>query len=342
MPRKLKKKVRLVDIAREARVGSATVERVLNSRGNVKPETAERVIVAAKKLGYGRQVPERYHGTIRIEVMMVRPETSFFARLNHAFTRIAASLDSSILVHRTFLDELDPMAVARHIANPGFRRSGLIIVSPEHPAVVESLHAANAEGVAVVQIVTKVAEKEALPYVGIDNYAAGRTAGFHMTNILSAKSGSIVALCHSGAYVVHRERIGGFSDYLLEHPNPAHLFSLVMHGLDQDRRSAELVEEAIERDPNIIGLYNAGGATSGIASVLERKGLRGRVAWIGHELTDNTRRYLRTGLMSIVLDQAPEIQARRALDTVLRKIGLIDVEIDAGPVRFFTITPENA
>jgi LacI family transcriptional regulator len=75
---------------------------------------------------------------------------------------------------------------------------------------------------------------------------------------------------------------------------------------------------------------------------LERKELKGRVAWIGHELTENNRRYLKTGLMSIVLDQAPEVQARRALDTVLRRIGLIDVEVDAEPVRFFTITPENA
>ncbi|MEZ5833143.1 MAG: LacI family DNA-binding transcriptional regulator [Dongiaceae bacterium] len=342
MARKLKKKVRLVDIAREARVGSATVERVLNARGNVAPDTAERVIVAAKKLGYGRRLPELYRGTIRIEVMLVRPDTPFFVRLNHAFTRIAASLDSSILVHRTFVDELDPVSVARRIANPGFRRSGLIIVSPEHPAVAESLREASDAGVVVVQIVTKVAEGDDLPLVGIDNYAAGRTAGFYMANLLSVRSGSIVALCHSGAYVVHRERIGGFSDYLLEHPSAAHNFSLVMHGLDQERRSAELVEAAIERDSQIIGIYNAGGASGAVASVLKRKRLGGRVAWIGHELTDETRSYLKAGLMSIVLDQAPEVQARRALDTVLRKIGIIDVEIDAGPVRFFTITPENA
>jgi LacI family transcriptional regulator len=342
MARKIGKKVRFVDIAREARVGTATVERVLNSRGNVRLETADRVILAARKLGFGRQIPERYRGTIRIEVMMVRPDTPFFARLNNAFIRIAASLDSTIVVHRTFLDEGDPIAVARHIADPGFRRSGLIIVSPEHPAVAASLRETSAAGVVVVQIVTKVAEKGELPYVGIDNYAAGRTAGFHLANILSAQSGSIVALCHSGAYVVHRERIQGFSDYLLEHPNPAHLFSFVMHGLDQQRLCARLVEEAIERDPGIIGIYNAGGASSAIASVLERRRLKGRVAWVGHELTENNRRYLKAGLMSIVLDQAPEVQARRALDTVLRRIGLIDVEVDTEPVRFFTITPENA
>lgn len=127
------KAVTLSDIAGEAGVGTATVERVLNARGNVRPQTAERVLRAARKLSYDRHLPELYRGLIRIEVILMRPETPFFARLNDAFTRIAAALDRSILLHRAFLDEKDPLGVARHIANPGFRRSGLIIVAPDHP-----------------------------------------------------------------------------------------------------------------------------------------------------------------------------------------------------------------
>jgi len=42
--------------------------------------------------------------------------------------------------------------------------------------------------------------------------------------MLKSQPGSFVALGHSGAYQVHRERIRGFSDYLDEHRNPGHLF----------------------------------------------------------------------------------------------------------------------
>jgi LacI family transcriptional regulator len=63
--------------------------------------------------------------------------------------------------------------------------------------------------------------------------------------------------------------------------------------------------------------------------------------WIGHELTENSTRWLKSGTMSIVFDQAPETQARRALDVVLRKIGFITVEVSTEPVRFLTITSEN-
>lgn len=340
------KKVKLADIAREAGVGTATVERVLNSRGNVSSEMAGRVVVAARRLGYDRRLPERYRGIIRIEAIMMRPDTPFFVRLNKAFARVAASLDSSIMIHRTFLDELDPESVARHIADPGFRRSGLIIVAPDHPEVEARLREVKAMGVAVAQIVSRIGDDDG-SYIGIDNYAAGRTAAFYMTNMLKPRRGTLVALCHSGVYEVHRERVRGFSDYLAEHPDRGHAFALVMFGRDDRLRSAEIFKHALKAYPDIIGIYNAGGANSGIASVLEHHYGSGSVApkhrimWIGHELTDNTRRWLKSGLMSMVLDQAPEIQARRAIDTVLRKIGFIDVEVSTEPVRFLTINAEN-
>ena len=333
-------KVTLADLAREANVGTATVERVLNSRGNVRPETAERVAMAARRLGYGRQLPERYHGVIRIEVIMVRPDTPFFTRLNQAFARIAASLDSSLVIHRTFLDELDPRGLARHIASPGFRRSGLIVAAPDHPEVKASLREAKASGVIIVHIVSRIGNEDDV-FIGIDNYAAGRSAAYYMTNMLKPRSGRLVALCHSSVYEVHRERVRGFSDYLAEHGDPAHLFALVMFGLDDRLRSAELFEDAMRNHGDIIGIYSAGGANSGVASVLERRGRGKSIMWIGHELTENSRRWLKSGMMSIVFDQAPETQARRAVDVVLQRIGFIDVEVSTEPVRFLTINSEN-
>jgi LacI family transcriptional regulator len=334
------KKITLADLAREAGVGTATVERFLNSRGNVGAQTAERIELAARKLGYDRRLPKRYHGVIRIEAILMRPDTPFFSRLNEAFARIAATLDPSVVVHRTFLDELDPHGLALHIADPGFRRSGLIIAAPDRPEVKAALRETKAAGVVVVQIVSRKGGSDEV-FVGIDNYAAGRSAAYYMTHMLKARHGRLVALCHSGAYEVHRGRIRGFSDYLERRGDPAHSFEVVMFGLDDRLRSAEMLEEALNRHSDIIGLYNAGGANSGVASVLERRGLGQSIMWIGHELTQNTRRWLETGLMNIVFDQAPETQARRAVDIVLRRIGFLDAEVPNEPVRFLTINSEN-
>ena len=73
-----------------------------------------------------------------------------------------------------------------------------------------------------------------------------------------------------------------------------------------------------------------------------RRHRRGKqVFFVGHELTENSAAALRDGVMAVVLDQAPEAQARRAIDLMLKKIGLLDVEIDASPIRFITLTAEN-
>ena len=333
------KKVRLADIAREAEVGTATVERVLNARGNVSPKTIDKVIQAARRLGYRQPLPERYRGVLRIEVIMMRRDTPFFQRLASAFERISESLDPCILLHRTFADESDPLSVGRRIASPGFRRMGLIIVAPDHPEVRAKLKAAREAGQVVVQIVSRIGDEDDL-FVGIDNYAAGRTAAQLMTRMLGAREGRLVGLCHSGAYQVHRDRIRGFSDYLAQNGDQRHTFSRVLFGMDQDLRSAEMIHDALTEDPGIIGVYNAGGANEGVASVLEKRP-HGAIMWVGHELTEASRSWLRSGLMDVVLDQAPEAQARRSIDILLQKVGFIGAEVSAEPIRFYTITSEN-
>jgi LacI family transcriptional regulator len=45
--------------------------------------------------------------------------------------------------------------------------------------------------------------------------------------------------------------------------------------------------------------------------------------------------------MDVVLDQAPEAQAQRALDLTLRRVGLTEIEPDRNPIRFITITAEG-
>jgi len=334
------KKTTLQDVAREARLGIATVERVINGRGGVTEKTAEKVIRAAKKLGYGERSTETHRGAIRIEVILVRPETSFFARLNQAFERISASLDRAVILHRTFIKESDPIGMAHHIANPSFRRSGLIICSQDHPKVIEALRQVRASGVEVAQVVTRCDDAE-VPYLGIDNYAAGRSAAYYMSGMLAARPGHFAAICHSGAYSNHRQRIQGFSDYMAERGAEGHALSLVMMGRDDDLQCAELLGEALRRDPEIIGVYSAGGGDEGVAIVLQQWAKQRDIFWVGHELTEKKKRYLENGLLDICLDQAPEVQARRSVDLILRKLDIIRTEVITDPVRFMTVSAQN-
>lgn len=332
------RKATFADIARRAGVGTATVERVLNGRGGVSPATTEKVVAAARGLDYFRRLPEVHRGLLKVEVILVRPDSSFFRRLSRAFERIAASLDPLVRVQRTFMDETRPEAIAERIASAEIRRAGLIVAVPTHPKVQAALAAVAAAGVPVVQIVSCAAPGIG-DLVGIDNRSAGRTAALCVTR-MQASSGMVGALCNP-IYQVHRDRILGFSDYLAENATTRLTFDWTAFGRDDPDQSANAVRAMLDTRPDLVGLYNAGGANAAILDVLSRHRRGRQVFFVGHELTETTAAALRDGVMAVVLDQAPEAQARRAVDIVLRKIGFLHLEPDTTPIRFVTITAEN-
>jgi LacI family transcriptional regulator len=326
------------DIAAHAGVGTATVERVLNGRGGVRPAMAAKVIAAARALDYPRRLPEVHRGLLRIEVILVRPETTFFQRLSRAFERINATLDPTVRVQRTFMEEANPEAIAARIASSETWRAGLILAVPDHPAIRQAVAAAAASGLPVVHVVTRAAEV-AGDLVSIDNYAAGRMAALFLLR-MQAQSGKIMALCHP-IYQVHRERVRGFSDFFAENPREGLAFHWIGFGRDEARLCGDLLFEALDTWSDLVGLYNVGAGNAALADVLRRHPRGRQVFFIGHELTERTAAALRDGVMSVVLDQAPEAQARRAIDLTLKRIGLLEMELDTTPIRFVTLTAEN-
>lgn len=325
------------EIASHAGVGTATVERVLNGRGGVRPSTAARVIAAARALDYPSRLPEMHRGLLRIDVILVRPETTFFRRLSRAFERVSATLDPFVRVHRTFMDETDPEAIAARIASTELQRAGMILAVPDHPAVRQAVATAAAAGLSIVHVVTRAAEL-AGDLVSIDNYAAGGSAALFLSRMQS-RSGDVVVLCHP-IYQVHRERVRGFSEFFAEKPREDLAFRWAGLSQDDALRSVDLLHQALDGS-ELVGLYNVGGANGALADVLRRHPQGRHVFFVGHELTENNAGALREGVMSVVLDQAPEAQARRAIDLTLKRIGLLDMELDTSPIRFITLTAEN-
>lgn len=311
---------------------------MLNGRGGVKPATVEKVLVAARRLGYRKTLPERHRGLLRIEVILVRPESTFFSRLSRGFERIAASLDPSVSLHRTFVDESDAKAIAERILNPHARRSGLICAVPQYREVESAIGRLIGEGLPVLQVVSRMDGMEA-DFVGIDNEAAGRMAGQLMA-ALQASRGPVLALCHSHVYSLHRQRIRGFSHGIARHNRGNLDFVQVAYTFDDPMQAADQLASAMRRYPDLAGVYNAGGANFALCDVL-RKSRRKDILFIGHELTERTTAALRDGTMHVVLDQAPEAQARRATDMMLSRLGVIDTVIDNPPIRFVTVTAES-
>lgn len=331
-------RIGLQAVAAKAGVGIATVGRVLNERGNVSPATARRVIEAARELGLRRVLPLPHRRLLRFEVVLARPHPSFLTRLNQGFASLAATLDRSVLIQRTSLSQAAPERVAQHIRRA--KADGLIVFAEEHDAVRDAIAAVTTSGTPVLCMVTDIRGSGRLAYVGIDHARAGRTAGLLVARMLR-RPGPVLVLTGDLALRAHAERLAGFRAGLAEEA-PGIAIAAVLEGKDEDDRTARLLRTALRAHPDTAALYNSGGCLAVMAEAVRRQVLPPGFVLVGHELTEETRALLREGVMTLTIDQAFELQARRAVEILLHHLGHIDLAPAPAEIPFTLHTRANA
>ena len=135
MKRGAMKNISLAMLARQIGVGVATVDRVLNERGGVSPQTTRKVLQAAREAGLKRILPEEHRFPWQIEVFLSSNDSFFFPQLAQDFAAVADSLGyRRLTLHRTFVPESQPTTLARRIARSCQQRQGIIVFGNDHPA----------------------------------------------------------------------------------------------------------------------------------------------------------------------------------------------------------------
>ncbi|TIP23966.1 MAG: LacI family transcriptional regulator, partial [Mesorhizobium sp.] len=71
---------------------------------------------------------------------------------------------------------------------------------------------------------------------------------------MQRRPGKVVAICHSQIYRVHRDRVRGFFDYLIDGGRDFEPIA-TLFGFDNGDRNAEQLHEAFVRWPDLAGLY---------------------------------------------------------------------------------------
>jgi LacI family transcriptional regulator len=342
-PPRRKRSARFADIAAAAGVGIATVNRVLNEHGGVSAETTARVLAAARQLGVQRVLPDPRHGLTRFDVVLAHSATPYFRRLDLALTRAVQVLDRRILVHRHVVDATDTTQVRERLTRPRHRRDGLIVALHDTPDVRSALREQVEAGVPVVTLMSGIGDVQGLHYAGIDNLAAGRTAG-HFIGRLAHRPGRVLRLTNTPDYRAHADRLRGCQAVLTErHPLIDTPPPIACHD-DPDRGQLALrhaLAEARRDGVTLVGLYHSGAGSAGIAAELQRLAPAERPVWVGHELSDEHRTLLRLGLLDLVIDQDPDGQIASALHHLLHASGHVGQPAPAEPNEFRLFCAEN-
>ena len=305
-----------------AGVSIATVDRVLNGRAAVRPQTVERVEKAIRMLNYQ---PDRLAARLararEYRFCFVLPEgTNGYMNLLADQVRASATrmAQEKVAIDLRLTDVFDAETLAATLDKIGSIYDGVAVVALDHPRVREALNALTDRGVAVVTLVSDVPNSKRLHYVGIDNSAAGRSAGTLMGRYLCGRPGKVGLIAGSLSLRDHIERQFGFEQVMLHEYSSLTLLP-VRESRDDPKRVRAVAAQLLGDHPDLIGLYNVGAGTPGIIAALEQSGRQREVVYIAHELTDESRHALINGTIDIIINQDAGHEVRSAIRVLMSK-----------------------
>ncbi len=308
-------KLTLKTVADAAGVSVATVDRVLNRREGVRGATVERVEMAIRRLGYA---PSTLAARVapapnRFAFLLPPPANPFYDALAQAVGSLGEWLPfagSSYDVRNADVFDGDALAAALlEAGRDGY--AGLAVVALDHPAVREAINAVQREGVAVTTLVSDVPSSGRRRYVGIDNTAAGRTAGTLVGRFLPGRRGKVALVAGSLALRDHAERRFGFEQVIAQDFPDVSVIP-AREGRDDPARVAALTRDLLAEHPDLSGIYSVGAGVEGVTGALEAAGRARSVVFVAHELTPANRAALMRGTIDAIINQDAGHEARSA------------------------------
>lgn len=333
------------DIARAAGVSLATVDRVLNARPGVREQTISRVRHAIAELGYVRDVTaanlarQRHY---RLAFVLPDGSSQFLQALRDAIAEAA----ERAVADRTDITVIpvpahDPHALARALNGLDCGQvDGVAIMAPETPHVRDAVKRLKEGGVATVALVSDLPNTERDHFVGINNLAAGRTAGVLMGRFLCGRSAQVLVLAGSMQARDSIERRLGFDQVMAERfPTVEVLPSLEGH--DDGATIRRAVATALESHRRIAGVYSLGSGNRALTETLAARGGGEDLVVIAHELTPHTAEALRRGAVDAVITQDVGHVVRSALRVLRSKSDGLEIIRSQERIRIDIVMKEN-
>lgn len=160
----------------------------------------------------------------------------------------------------------------------------------------------------------------AATYVGLDNYTAGRLAGELVGRFVGDEGGDILVIVGLMSMTDQHERQFAFSEILSER-FPSCRIVEISESLESVTRPGEIVERALAENKELKAIYNTSTGVTSVARALEKHSVSKKIVFVGHELTEHRKVYLKSGTIDALIDQDPHQEVKTVFDVIASSHG---------------------
>lgn len=328
------------EIADQAGLSVATVDRVLHGRPGVRALTRARVAEAVAALEAQSRQRALVGRKFAIDLVMEAPQR-FTQAVRAALESELPTLQPAVFRARFHLWEVASAETVIASLDALARRGsdGVILKAPDVPEMVAAVDRLTALGIPVVTLATDLPFSRRQAYVGIDNRAAGETAAYLIANWLRPQPARILVSLSSNRFRGEEEREAGFRQ-ALRRLCPEVGIVEISEGGGMDAETIALVRRALTEDRSIAGAYSIGGGNTAMLTAFAEAGQRCSV-FIAHDLDADNARLLHERRISAVLHHDLRQDMRTACRHIMRAHGALRDVASAAVSPVLVITPFN-
>lgn len=304
------------EIADLAGVSRGTVDRVLNKRGSVNPQTAAKILEIAQALDYKPNraglVLAAQKKNLKLGVVLFGEGNPFFDEviqgIRHKEEELAC-YNCSVCIKRVAVDTDEQLQAIDELVREGV--NGIAISPINDIRLAHKINELYDLGIPTVALNTDIKDCKRLAFVGSNYYQSGATAAGLMRLMAKGNDVRIGIVAGSSEILCHTERIAGFKQAIEKYDHMNVIETIMNH--DDDFISYDMTSQLLKSHPEINALYfAAGGVYGGCRSVIAQNRAEDMTI-ITFDQVATTKEMLAKDVISATICQEPFTQGSKPL-----------------------------
>lgn len=321
-------KVTLQQVADYAKVSRRTVDRVVNNRGNVRPEVEQRVREALKELNYQ---PNKLASALAYSK---NEKKVCIIYQKDGFSDFEAGADAERGM-RDAIEELKDFGISVEVVCKNMREPseyaeemekmvkkgvcGFALRGPNKPELVEEINKLAQKEIPVITFNSDIPKSQRVCFVGQDLFQSGRAAGNIMAKIARPED-KIVIGCGVAKYDAHQQRVDGFVYELKRLGFDEEQWLMFQSGtLDnityefQYQKTYQALETIFQNEKGIRGIYMSVEPNRACGDFLRHYRPQPRPFVVCHDSTSENIESLKAEVFDFIIDQNLYMQGYQSL-----------------------------